>query len=165
MALKRYENGTFEITNLKQAREAYELMQELSDSILELERENGITEMRQDAVGLKQSADAFLVKRREALELPGIGKVAKVIRGYDGLWIGTKSDLQKLDSVPQGVKPLRSIVGKDIWKRITKRVLDPEKLAEAVATGEVKEDEIEKAYVQKPRSPYVRLYNEEDEDE
>jgi hypothetical protein len=160
VALKRYNNGTFEITSLKQAKEAYALMQELTDAISELEKEHGITDMRQDAVNLKYSADAFLVKSgKDHLEIPKISKRATVVRGHDGHWIETKEDLRKF-SVPKDARTLRSIVGKDLWKKITKRRLDPDKLAEAVATGEIDEDEIKAAYHEEPRKPYVRIYED-----
>jgi len=165
MALKRYKNGTFEITSMKQAKEAYALMQELSDSILELEKEHGISEMRQDANNLKLSADSFLIKSaKDDIVIEDIGKRAKVIRVFDGQWIETKEDLRRI-SAPSGARSLRSIVGKDLWKKITKRTLDPEKLMEAVATGRINEDEIAVAYHQEPRKPYVRLYEDSDDED
>ena len=159
MALKRYKNGTFEITSLKQVREAYKRMQEYSKAVQELEKEHNIDELRQDATNLKLSADSFLIKsNKDHLEIPEIGKRATVVRGHDGSWVETKADL---NAASTATKSLRSIVGKEIWLKITKRVVDPDKLAEAVATGLVDEDEISAAYDERPRKPYVRLYDDE----
>jgi len=160
MALKRLKNGQYKIESKKQAVEAISLMLELEDAIRDLEKENGIDEMKMDSVELKKAATAFMTeKNAQALEIPKAGKVAKLVAGFDGAWIETKADLKNAGT-PPGVKTLRAIVGKDLWLKITKRVLDPDKLAEAVATGAVDEDEIKNAYYEKPRAPYVRIYDE-----
>jgi hypothetical protein len=157
MALKRLKNGQYRIETKKQAVEALE--------------ESGIVEMQMDTVELKKAVTAFMAeKNAQALEIPKAGKVAKLIMGFDGTWIETRRDALAAN-LPAGVRNLKSIVaGKTVklnngrkttlWNYITKRVLDPDKLAEAVATGAVDEDEIKDAYYEKPRAPYVRIYDE-----
>jgi hypothetical protein len=160
VALKRLRNGTFEVKTKAQAVEAFKTSQELSEAVRELEKENGIDEMRMDSTEMHLAATRYMAdKKIKALEIPGISKVAKLIQGSRSMWLETKDDLKK-QGVPDGARSVRQIVGKEVWKQITKRALDPDKLAEAVATGVVDEDEVNQAYVEIPNAPYVRIYDE-----
>lgn len=161
MALKRLKNGTFEVKTKAQAVEAFERSQELAEGIRELEKEHSIDEMRIDSTEMHKAATRYMEgKRLKALEIPGLSKVAKLVEGSRGMWIETKADLKKLKN-DAGVRSVRQIVGADIWKQITTRKLDPDKLAECVATGLIDEDEVNEAYVELPNAPYVRLYDDD----
>jgi hypothetical protein len=160
MALKRRKNGTYVVDKKADAEEALMLMLEIEDAIKEIHKDNGIPEMMMDSTELKRAATRYFASKRiKAMTLKGAGKVAKLIEGSEGQWIGTKAEMP--DDAPDGVRPLKSIVGKDMWKRITRRMIDPDKIMEAVSKGELDEDEISAAYYEKPRAPYVRLYDDE----
>lgn len=134
-------------------------MLELEEAVREIEVENSLDEMRMDAVELKKAATRYVTSKRiSSLTLSKVGKVAKLIAGSDGYWIGTKADMPS--DAPSGLVPLKSLVSKEMWRRITRRVVDPEKIQAAINGGELREDEISDAYYEKPRAAYVRLYDE-----
>lgn len=157
ITFKRLKNGQFRITTKDQAQEALAVVLELQDQIDALEAEHGIKEMREDAVELKKAATAFMDMRNvDVFQLDG--KIARLIRSYSSRWIGTKADID--EKTPAGTRTLRSIVGKEMWMKISKRVADPDLIAQAVADGTVDEGEISDAYVEIPRAPYVRFFSD-----
>jgi len=158
MALKPLKNGQYKITTRAQAKEALQLMLEKEQAVSELEEKHGIKEMKQDAVELKKAATAYMDEKDiTALEFPG--KVAKLIRGVDEIWINTREDLRRIPAAA-GARTLRSILSREMWMQITKRVVDPEKLDDAVARGDISEDEISDALYEKPRAAYVRVFDD-----
>lgn len=159
MALKRRRNGTFEVKTKAQAVEALQQMTELEEAVKEISKETGIDEMMLDAVELKKAATAYLAEKNiKALEIPKASKVAKLIEGSEGQWIGTKADMPT--DAPAGVSPLKALVPKEMWRRITRRVVDPQKVQAAINAGDLIEDEISDAFYEKPRAAYVRLYDD-----
>lgn len=167
MALKMLDNGQYVVKNAKQAKEALGAMRELQASIEEIEKENDLPEMRQDATEMKKAVQRWM-EETEADQLQCDGYHATLIRGnYDGRWIGTDEDLVDANS-PDGAIPLRRILkkkfdkagAKEVWQRITKRVVDPDVLDEVVAEGILAADEVAPAYVEKTKAPYLRIFDE-----
>lgn len=158
MALRQNKNGTYVISSQADAVEALTLMEKKSAEVKKLMEKHGIEKRMQDATELKKAATNFMaMKNVEALELP-IGKVAKLIQATKGMWIGTKDDLPD-DVSAREVKTLKSLVSKEIWMKLSRRVPDPAKIEEAVSEGLVEEDEIADAYLEKANAPYVRLFD------
>jgi ribosomal 50S subunit-associated protein YjgA (DUF615 family) len=157
MALKRNKNGQFIISSQAEAKRALEMLERLQSEIAELEKEHGIDEMKIDSVELKKAATNYLAaKGAESLKF-GTGRIAKLVRAVNQKkWIGTKDELTQSD-YGQEVKPLRSLVNKETWMLITKRVPDPEKIDQMVVEGDLKLKDIEAAYVETYKAPYLYL--------
>lgn len=164
VALKSRNNGTYTISTKADAEKALRMMVELQDEIMALNKEHGITELMRDAAELKKAATAFAVAK--GITKLDVGDKYAALRedGYDRRWIGTQDELKDMDA-PAGATPLRTILKnghadwKEIWMQITKRVVDSDKLQEAIDEGVLDEDEISAAFVEKKKSPYLRLYD------
>jgi hypothetical protein len=163
MALKRNANGQYVIKHKDEAIRALAMVLRIQAEIDALNEEHGISEMMQDAAELKKAATAFCnSKSIDVVNLPE-KKYAKLIRSASSrYWIGTKADIPQSANA---AKPLKSLVSKEMWLKLTKRVPDPAKIDKAVAEQVVKLEDIEDAYVEIPRAPYLRIYDEGDEEE
>lgn len=167
MALKRTKNGEYVLSSQKQVISALTLMADLADEITELEEEHGIREMKQDAVELKKAADRYMIENGiSEIDLKD-GRMAKVVESaHDRHWVLLDDELED-DPIP-GAKSLRSILKKkfkgdkeafkNIMARVSKRIADPDGIQEAIADGTLNENEIEAAFVEKEKKPYVRVY-------
>jgi hypothetical protein len=126
----------------------------------ELEIQYGITTKRLKAKQLKTNVARFFESKGiAAVELPS-GATGRLITAVDKhLWIGTKEDMP--DNPPKGLKPLKSLVSKEIWMKLTRRVPDPEKIDQAVSEGLVTLDEIEAAHYEKMKAGYIRVFEPE----
>lgn len=162
MALKRLKNGQFVIGSKAQAKEALELLLEKQEAATELRQENGIDELEMDATELKRAATRYFADKRIKSMAAG-DKSFILVEGTDGMWIETKADIPA--DAPKSVKSLKSIVGSAIWRKITTRRLDPQKLQEAFNSGLIDEDKVAAAYYERPRAPYLRGYAHKDGDD
>lgn len=168
MALKTNKNGSYTVTTKADAVKALKMMQERQEEVMRLQAEAGITELMQEATELKKAATAYVVAN--GIEKLDLGDHYATLRqdGYARQWIATKDDLEKLDA-PTGAIPLRTILKKsltpenfkEVWNRVTKRVVDADALQEAVDEGILDEEEIAPAFVEKTKAPYLRLYPKE----
>jgi hypothetical protein len=167
MTVKSNINGTYTVKTKADAIKALKMMQERSEEAQALMKEHGINELMQEAAELKKAATAYCVAKR-ITKLDMDDSYAQLREdGYDRRWIATSSELASLDN-PAGATPLRVILinkwksqpdtFKVVWRRITKRVVDADALQEAVDEGIVTEDEIAPAFVEKHKSPYLRVY-------
>lgn len=122
-----------------------------------LMQEHGITEMLEEADELKKRATSFAASKGiDKLDLPD-GRYGKLIQAVgERIWIGTKKDIP--EGATDKIKPLKSLVSKEVWMMITRRVPDPELIEQAVSDGAVTLDEIEPAYFEKMRAPYLRVF-------
>jgi hypothetical protein len=129
----------------------------LKDEAEALMQEHGITEMLETADELKKRATSFAASKGiDKLDLPD-GRYGKLIQAVgERIWIGTKKDIP--EGAPTRIKPLKSLVSKEVWMMITRRVPDPELIEQAVSDGAVTLDEIEPAYFEKMRAPYLRVF-------
>jgi hypothetical protein len=171
MAVKALKNGQYKISSKADAVKALKMMQERSDEAQELMRENGITELMQEAAELKKAATAYCVANG-ITKLDMDDSYASLREdAYDRRWIARKIDLGELEN-PRGAVPLYDILKdkfvrgrkkqpakfKEIWNRVTKRVVDPDALQEVIDEGLLDEDEIAAAFVEKTKAPYLRIY-------
>ena len=65
------------------------------------------------------------------------------------------------EDAPKGLRPLKSLVSKEVWMKLSRRKADPEKIDQAVSDGLVTLDEIQPAYYERMRSGYVRIFEPE----
>jgi hypothetical protein len=167
MGVKANDNYTYTVKTKADAVKALRMMKERSEEAQELMSEHGITELMQEATELKKAATAFCVAK--GITQLDLGDSYASLRedAYDRRWIATSKDMSELDAKPSGAVPLMTILkrsfGKEgwkpVWMRITKRVVDPDALQEAVDEGLLNEDEIAPAFVEKTKAPYLRIYD------
>lgn len=126
----------------------------------EMEIQYGISERRNKAKVIKSEvAHFFAAKGITAVELP-TGATGRLIQSVqERVWVGTKEDMPV--DAPEGLKPLKSLVSKEIWMKLTRRRPDPEKIDQAVADGLVTIDEIQPAYYERMRAGYIRIFEPE----
>lgn len=178
--LKRNDNGTFDIRTEEQARKALEGMANLQAEIAELQAEHGISEMMDDAAELKKGATEWAKAQRRKpgdqvrIECDGFHAVL-IEQAYDARFIATEDDLTGDEPTVRKIKPLRAIIRKkfgpftkgskssQIWKRITKSVVDKDALDEVVAEGLLTVKEITPAFVEKKKAPFLRVFHAGDE--
>jgi hypothetical protein len=145
---------------IKTKDDAVEVLQHatrLKEEAEALMEQNGITDMLDRADELKREVTKFAAaKGIDKLDLPD-GRYGKIITAvHERVWVGTKDDMP--DNTPAKVKPLKSLVTKEVWMKITRRVPDPERIEQAVSEGLVTLDQIEPAYFEKMRAPFIRVF-------
>jgi hypothetical protein len=171
VGVRANDNHTYTVKTKADAVKALKMMQERSEEAQELMREHGISELMQEATELKKAATAFCVAK--GIDKLDLGDSYAALRedGYDRRWVARKTDLGDLGN-PEGAIPLYDILKskflrgkkkqpskfKEIWNRITKRVVDPDALQEVIDEGLLDEDEIAAAFVEKKKAPYLRIY-------
>jgi hypothetical protein len=140
---------------------ALEASVELKEIAEALMQEHGITEMLEAAEELKKKVTKYATSKSiDKLDLPD-GRYGRLITSvHERLWVGTKADMPA--DAGNKVKPLKSLVPKEVWMKITKRVPDPEKIDEAVSEGLISHDQIEAAYFEKMKAPYIRVFGEKE---
>jgi hypothetical protein len=158
LQLRRLVNGQFRVLTKAQAEAAFERMLDVEEEISAIRKETGLAKLEMESVELKRAATRYM-DHKNVEALPVKGKIARLIRSVnERKWLGTKADVEF--DTPRDVKPLRSIVSKEMWMKISKRVPDPDKINEAVAAGELDEAEIQTAYYETQKAPYVRLFDQ-----
>jgi hypothetical protein len=156
MAKKNELKKPFSIKSVADAKKALERMEEI---------EAEISPLMKEATDLKVAATEFAVKKKvDAIQLDGV--YFRQINRATRMWIAEPDDMP--ESAPSKAKSLREICkgitvkvkGKKIplWQAITKRVPDPELIDKAVSNGWIDEDEIHKAYLEKPQKPFLQRY-------
>lgn len=145
------------------------------DAVLALEEMEEIGQRIKDdmarQVELKKAATAFAVaKKVDVIQLEN--SYYRQINRSSRFWVGEKTDMP--DPAPKGAKSLREICagkvahvrGKNVplWNFITKRVPDPEKIDAAVNQGFIKQNEIDKAFLEKPQAPFLQRFEGEAHD-
>jgi hypothetical protein len=136
---------------------ALEVSTELKEAAEALMQEHGITEMLETAETLKKKATEYAASKGiKKLDLPD-GRWGTLITSvHERVWVGTKADMP--ENAGAEVKPLKSLVPKEVWMKITKRVPDPEKIDAAVSEGLVTHDQIAPAYFEKMKAPFIRVF-------
>jgi hypothetical protein len=151
--------------NLKQAQTAIEKIQTLKAEIDDLMQQHGILDRQVELDALKSATVAWAVKTdTESIPLPDGGHAQLRRDKYGGTWVATTADL---DGAPPGIVPLYTVLRKkfkkrsrrlEVWKDITKRVVDPERLSAAVEEGVLTLEEVENSYHEKEKAAYLRIY-------
>jgi len=143
MAKKKSEAGApISVKTLEEARAALEEMEEI---------EAEIAPKMARSVELKKAATEFAAKQKvAAIQLDG-HYFRQIVRTTP------KWDEDLLKEIVDGIE----IKGKPLWMRITKRVLDPKLLNQAVAKGWIKEKKVEKAFMSTQGAPYLQRFTGE----
>jgi hypothetical protein len=153
MALERKENGQFVVRTMADAKEAMRLRDELLDEI----RKSGIEEMQTDCTEMSRALGAFMVAGGiDEIADKKTNRRAVLVQRFNRKWIATRKELKS-----EGVdgKALQDLVDKEVFMKITKRVVDPIALDEAMRDGLVDESEIADAYVETPQKPFTQVYD------
>lgn len=131
----------------------------------------GIPDLEEQADELRQKATDWAVKNdKDTISLGG--KVYARLRRdkYGGTWVATSDDLTS--DTPVSVVPLRTILWNkyakkgdktmfnEIWHRVSRRAVDPDKLDRAVQEGVLTADEISPAFYEKDKAPFLILYGD-----
>lgn len=158
-----------------EVKRALKRVEGLAAEIADIEERFGLPAMRAEAVALKKAATDYMVENEiETLELDKTGKYARLIQSaHHRRWVLRASEFDGV-SPPEGFRSLRGIllgkfgVGtqnfKTAWKTATKQVPDPEGIQLLVAENFITEKELEPAYVEEEKAPYLRVFGKgEDE--
>jgi hypothetical protein len=170
VALKILSNGQYVVKTKKQAIEAMQMMGTMKDEISAIRKKYGLDEMEQDATELKKAVTRYCVENnvdRLDYEHENSNYHGTLVAGFDKKWILTQDDLRSAGQ-PAGAKPLRTILKdkfsaeefKRVWARATKRIADPEGIDALVSDGVLDEDDVAQALVEKPRTAYLRIYED-----
>lgn len=172
MSLKMLANGQYEVKTLKQAKEALQGMRNLQAEIEEMMKESGISEMMEDATEMKRAATAYAVSNKlERIDCNGF-HATLIEQSYDTHFLATDEDVREAEPQGRQLKSLRSILRKkfgpmtkgskslEIWKRVTKPVVDKTALEEVVAEGELTAKELTPSFVEKKKAPYLRVFED-----
>jgi hypothetical protein len=171
MALQVRDNGYVEIKSRRDAVEALKRFNNLKAEIDALKEESGLDDLEKDATAYKAAVQTYM-NTHNIDQLDGDGFHGTLVKGFgDARWIATEDDLK--GDEPDTVIPLIQIIeekfgsvklkgspGRRLWLKITKRVADPEAIEDAVNSGSLKAEEIAPAFVEKPRTPYLRLFSD-----
>jgi len=175
MALKPAANGEYNVRNLKEAKEALQLMQTIKEELDEIRAANGVAELEQDSTELKKAATRWAVASgTERIDFDK-GFHATLIQQFHGAeYIATDDDVP--DELPEGrtVVSLQTIIEKKfkskvaakgskarkVWFQITKRVVDRAAIDQAVADGLFTVDDVAPSFVEKQKAPYLRVFEE-----
>lgn len=132
----------------------------ISDAILLVEREKK---------KLTEWAIENDVERIDATGFHG----TMISQAYDSRFLATEGDVREYDEQNRKLRSMRQIIRKkfgaytkgskssEIWKRITKPVVVKEAVEELVAEGLLTVKEITPAFVEKKRTPYLRIFKDE----
>jgi hypothetical protein len=173
MALKMLSNGQYQVRSLKEAQEALLGMRNLEAEIKELMDEHGITEMMQDATEMKKAATAYAVENNlDQIQCKGF-HATLIQQSYGTQFLATDEDVREAQvDTDRPLKSLRSILRKkfgpltkgsrslEIWKRVTKPVIDKAALDDVVSEGLLNVKEITPAFVEKKKAPYLRVFED-----
>lgn len=174
MALKILNNGFVQIKTQKDAKEALSAFRDLKAEIDALKEESGLNELEKDAMAYKAAVQNFM-KEKDVEQIQCDGFHATLIKGAgSSRWITDEDDLTGNETDRNATlkecieKKFKSKVtekgskARKAWMKITRRVADPSAIEEAVAEGLIDVDDISPAWVETPRAPYVRVFEDAD---
>lgn len=113
----------------------------------EMEEEYGYLSLKSETDALKEAVRQFMVTAAvDHAPVEGRGRF-QMVRRFSRKWNPDK---------------LRSIIGEKNFKKVTKRVVDSDKLDEFVRSGGYDQKQLEPAYEETPQKPFIRWYDETD---
>ena len=170
--MKVLDNGYIEIKTKKDAKEALEAAHNLQSEIDEVKKEAGLDDLEKDLVAYKAALRDFMI-REEMDSVKGDGFHGTLVRASgSSRWITDDDDLT--GDEPKHVETLQALIEKKfkgsitekgskarkVWMKITRRVADPAAIEEAVNEKVLKVDDISVAWVETPRAPYLRIFED-----
>ena len=172
MALKILNSGYIEIKTKKDAVEALTRFHNLKAEIDAVKEESGLNELEKDATAYKAALQSFMTDK-ELDSLQGEGFHGTLVKSFgDPRWIADVNDLSGDEATT--VVPLAEVIeakfkskiatkgsqARKVWMKMTKRVIDPEAIDDLVNDGTLDADEISSSFVEAPRQPYLRVFND-----
>lgn len=158
-----YTPGAVVIETLEQAQEALQEYDELMLSVKPVL--TYAEEIRKAATGFAKSTLTEVI--------PVEGGYWRKQQRFSRVLVETNNDIPK--NAPKGTKSLRSLCkgltitrkGKEmpLWNFITVRVVDRDKLAQAVSLGAISEKKAAKAFLETPQAAFIQRYEGEAKDE
>lgn len=173
MAAKKKPTNTMqtvltEISSYEELKAALASVQELQDDIVIRMEAAGIPALEAKKDALKKLATEYAVKEGiERVDFPG-AHATLIQQFFDGRFIGTEEDIRGDER--DGVIPLRQIIRrkfkgdtakvKEVWNQVTRRVVDKDAVDEAISYGILTVDDVAPAYVERAKSPYLRIFKD-----
>lgn len=144
----------------------------MEEAISYLEEMEAITEaiapLLRHQVDIKKVVTQYGVRKKVAV-FQCDGLYFRQVNRANRFWASTDDDLP--NPRPKGARSLKAImsgktvkvkgVKKSLWNLVTRRVVDQEKLNDAVSKGWITEKEIEKAYIEKSQAPFYQRFQGE----
>lgn len=144
--LKQKKDGTWQIQTGDDLEAAVSAVEEREEAIRDLEQEMeeqyDYLTMKGEVVSLNEAIRVFMVENDQAHIFRDTYKLTLVRRAT------TKWDESKL----------RKLLPKHLWLKVTKQVVDRDKIDDLVREGKVDEKAIAPALVSTPVKPYVQRY-------
>lgn len=172
MALTVTDDGYIVLKTKKDVKQAVTKLRDLkAERAVEYE-ESGLKDMDEEIIALSAAVRDFM-NEQGMEQVDGDGFHATLVRAnYAGHWVTTEDEIAEDD--PPYVVSLKKLIEKKfkskvtqkgskarkVWMQVTKRVADHEAIEAAVADGTLKVDDISKAWVEKTKAPYVRLFED-----
>lgn len=137
-----------------------------------LMQEHGIPEKLAEVAAKKKQATKLVIKANlTSVEMPDGGRYDLRQDAYNKRVVGDDEELAEIKS-PQGVIPLKTLLRKRyglkkvngkllwqvMWRSVSSRRVDMDKLEQVVKDGKLTVDEISPAYSQDLKAPYLRRY-------
>lgn len=154
MALKQRKNGTWVIESGTDLDKAMQLIEDREDMIAEAEK---VMEEEYEYLTFKAEREALMDAVRIFMLENDVAQVQRPDRGY-------KLTLRRDWTSRWNPERLRNLVSKNVWLKITKPVIDPDKIDDLVRKGELDRKKIGPAFEQSPKKPYLRRFGLQDEE-
>lgn len=159
---KASDNVLFNGIAIRSGEEAIALLGQLE----ELQKQ--IEPLQKQAVEIKAAVTKFAVEKKiDVLQLDDV--YYRQVNRSNYMWVATPNDMPA--NAPKGAKSLAEIcegkvvkVGgktKKLWNLITRRVPKPELIEAAIRNNWIPAEEFEKAYLEKPQTPFLQRYTGE----
>jgi hypothetical protein len=146
MSLKRKKDGTYKIESGADLESAVDLIEEAKTVIEEIEavmdEEYGYAENKENLKELESAVETFMAEKDVKNVFRDKYKLTLVRRSRTS-WNGDK---------------LKALLPKGMWLKVTRLVVDGDKIDDLVRKGELNSKVIDKALESKPEKPHVRLY-------
>lgn len=136
--------------------DAAEQVKEFNAEVAKLAHKRGIDTIQSSIPVLNERLKNYMQKEgMTKLDLGDTyGYVNFIQATGEHVWVSTKADIP--DDAPRTVKSLRTVLGKELWMRVTKRVVDPKAIERLVEEGEITEKQVAMSHYTRKRAPYIR---------
>jgi hypothetical protein len=133
--------------------------------------EHGLNDLQADIEALKEETTAFAVEHEiDRIDLDDC-HFTLISQAFDTRFIGTKDEMPLNVKDGRKLKPLRAIIFKkykndkakarEVWKKVTKRVVVKELVDEAVSEGLLTVKEITPSFIERQKKPYLRRFDDD----
>jgi hypothetical protein len=146
MSVKQLKDGTWLIESGKDLQAAVEMVEQRESDIEDIERDMeeqyDYMTMKEEVGGLNAAITKFMSANDVKHVFRDTYKIT-VIRGHTTTWNPDR---------------LKKLLPKSLWLKVTKQVVDPNKIDDLVKKGVIKDKLIEDALESKPKAAYIQRY-------